>query len=457
MQKVILKAILLFTFLFSYSQLSFATLPSFDSQGNELPTLSPLVKKVSPSVVNVSTKTTQRLDNPLLNDPFFRDFFDFPRGNIPQERQVQGAGSGVIINADEGVIITNSHVVDKANEVQIILHDGRTLEAELIGSDPEVDIAVLKIDSDHLQQITIANSDQVEAGDFAIAMGNPFGLGHTVTTGVVSAIGRSGLGIQGYENFIQTDASINPGNSGGALLNLKGELIGINTAIIGPSGGNVGIGFAIPTNMAMAVVEQILEYGEVKRGRLGIIIQDITPELRSAFNLPKDTKGVLVSRVEEDSSAEKAGLLVGDVIISVDGKKVETASQLRNTIGLRREGNRVSLDIIRDGKKKVIKANIGKTSLLGNILKLGNNSKTKEILKGVQFSESENNDGVHIAKVEPGTKAMNSGLRAGDLIVEANREKVKNLDDLKNAIEKDDEKLLLRIERSNSALFLVIK
>lgn len=439
-----------------FSQASFAFLPKMDSQGKELPTLSPLVKKVSPAVVNVSTKTTQRLDNPLLNDPFFRDFFDYPRRNFPQERQVQGAGSGVIINADDGIVITNSHVVDKASEIQIILHDGRTMEAELIGSDPEVDIAVLKIDNDDLEQISIANSDQVEAGDFAIALGNPFGLGHTVTTGVVSAIGRSGLGIQGYENFIQTDASINPGNSGGALVNLDGELIGINTAIIGPGGGNVGIGFAIPTNMAMSVVEQILEYGEVKRGRLGITIQDVTPELRKAFDLPNNTKGVLISNVEEDSSAEKAGLKVGDVIVSVEGKKVTTTSQLRNAIGLRREGSKVLLGIIRDGDEKEIKASIGKTSLLGKVLKFGS-TEIKEKLDGVEFADSEDERGVRVTHVASGSTAIRSGLRAGDLIVEANRRKVNNLSDLKDAIEKDDEKLLLRIERDESALYLVIK
>lgn len=457
MRKLVFKIVLLSALVFGLTPLGHATLPSLDSQGRELPTLSPLVKKVSPTVVNVSTKTTQRVDNPLLNDPFFRDFFDFPRGNMPQERQVQGAGSGVIIDAEEGIVITNNHVIDKASEIQVVLNDGRTLEAKLVGSDPEVDIAVLKIDNDDLQEIVVANSDQVESGDFAVAIGNPFGLGHTVTTGVISAIGRSGLGIQGYENFIQTDASINPGNSGGALVNLNGELIGINTAIIGPGGGNVGIGFAIPTNMAMSVAEQILEYGEVKRGKLGIIIQDVTPELRKAFDLSEDTKGVLISQVEEDSSAEKAGLKVGDIIISVDGKRVETASQLRNAIGLRREGKKVSLNIIRDGDKKVIKASIGKTSMLGNVLKLGSNNEAQEKLEGVQFADSEDNSGVRVTQVKSGTKAMRAGLRSGDLVVEANRMKVNDLDDLRDAIKKDDDKVLLRVERDESALFLVIK
>lgn len=445
-----------FIFVFILITPALADIPTVDSQGNELPTLAPLVKKVTPAVVNVATRTTQHVDNPLLSDPFFRDFFNIPERNYPRERQVQGAGSGVIIDAKKGIIITNNHVIDKASEIQVVLHNELTLEAELLGNDPEVDIAVLKVESKNLEQLVISDSDKVEPGDFALAIGNPFGLGHTVTTGIVSAIGRSGLGIQGYENFIQTDASINPGNSGGALVNLKGELIGINTAIIGPGGGNVGIGFAIPSNMAMAVVDQILEYGEVKRGKLGITIQNITPDLRKAFKLPKDTKGVLIAQIEENSSADEAGLQVGDVIISVDGKDVKTVSQLRNFIGLRRKGNTVNLQIIREGRTKNIKANIGKTSLLSKFLKL-NGDEIEEKLAGVKFANTDDNSGVLVTYVEPGSKAIINGLKSGDLIVEANRLKVSSLEDLIAATEKDDKKLLLRIERDDSALFLVIK
>ena len=434
---------------------SYAYLPSADSQGKELPTLAPLVKKVTPAVVNVATHTTQRIDNPLFNDPFFRDFFDFPQRNVPRERQVQGAGSGVVIDAKEGILITNHHVIDKASEIQIVLHDGDTLEAELLGSDPEVDIAVLKVDADNLEEIAIADSDNVEPGDFSIAVGNPFGLGHTVTTGIVSAIGRSGLGIHGYENFIQTDASINPGNSGGALINLKGELIGINTAIIGPGGGNVGIGFAIPTNMAMAIVQQILEFGEVKRGRIGITIQNITPDLRKAFDLPKSTKGALIASVEANSSAEKAGLEVGDVIVSVNDKSVSSASQLRNSIGLVREGEKVSIKYLRDGKTRDVEVNVGKASLLGKGLKFGR--KLEEKLDGVQFADTNENNGVRVTHIDPGSTGMQAGLRVGDLIVEANRIKVKNSDDLRDALKASKDSLLLRIERGQSALFLVIR
>ena len=435
---------------------SFASWPAVDSQGEKLPTLSPLVKKVSPAIVNVATRTTQRVHNPLFNDPFFRDFFNIPRQQYPQERQTQGAGSGVIIDAEKGIVITNHHVIDKADEIQLKLHDGRTLEAELLGSDPEVDIAVLKIESENLKDVVIANSDNIESGDFVMAMGNPFGLNHTVTTGIVSAIGRSGLGIHRYENFIQTDASINPGNSGGALVNLNGELVGINTAIIGPAGGNVGIGFAIPTNMAMASVEQILEYGEVNRGRLGIMIQDLTPELRESFDLSEETKGVLVAQVGEDTSAEEAGILTGDIITHVDKKAVITSSQLRNEVGLRRKGDNITLELLRNGKPKTIKATIGKgADSSGGVLKASNYWHKK--LEGIQFADTNDNSGVIVKSIAPGSAGSNSGLSTGDKILEANKKAVKSLDEFKEVLSDKSSDLLLRIERGEGALFIVIR
>jgi S1-C subfamily serine protease len=257
--------------LFSFMQTSQAGAPLVDSEGEEIPSLAPMLKQINPGVVNISTFSKRDMQNPLLNDPFFRRFFNIPdpgpQHNIPQRRQ-QSAGSGVIVDVDEGTIVTNYHVIKDADEIHVGLTDGRSLEAKLIGFDPEVDIAILKVNDKNLTAIKLANSDVLEVGDYVVAIGNPFGLGQTVTTGIVSALGRTGLGIEGFENFIQTDASINPGNSGGALVNLRGELVGINTAILAPAGGNVGIGFAIPTNMVKISLDQILENGDVRRGQI---------------------------------------------------------------------------------------------------------------------------------------------------------------------------------------------
>ena len=304
-----------------------AALPTHDSSGQPLPSLAPMLKKINPAVVNIATYSTQKAYNPLLNDPFFRFFFNVPDQRRfqqqPQKRQ-QSAGSGVIVSANDGLVVTNHHVIKGADEVQVSLIDGRIFDAKVVGSDPELDVAVLKIKAKNLTEIHLADSNNLEVGDFVIAIGNPFGLGQTVTTGVVSALGRTGLGIEGYENFIQTDASINPGNSGGALVNLRGELVGINTAIIAPSGGNVGIGFAIPINMANSSMQQILEHGEVKRGQIGVSIQDITPDLRKAFSLDNGQQGVLITGIAENSSAEKAGLKTGDVIVAVGNEKTSS-------------------------------------------------------------------------------------------------------------------------------------
>ncbi|RLT99332.1 MAG: PDZ domain-containing protein, partial [Ketobacter sp.] len=309
---------------------AFAVWPLQDGDGNQLPSLAPMLEKINPAVVNISTFATRQQMNPLLNDPFFRHFFG-PNQRAPQMKRSQSAGSGVIVDAADGTVITNFHVIDGADEIKVSLNDGRTFDAKLVGSDPDVDIAILKIEANGLHEVKMADSDATRVGDFVVAIGNPFGLGQTVTTGVVSAIGRTGLGIEGYENFIQTDASINPGNSGGALVNLNGELVGINTAIIAPAGGNVGIGFAIPTNMARHSLEQILEHGEVKRGQLGVVIQDLTPDLAEAFGL-EGTQGVVVSEVQDGSAADKAGIKQGDVITEFDGKEMRTAAQLRNAV-----------------------------------------------------------------------------------------------------------------------------
>ena len=330
-----------------------AALPANDSQGALLPSLAPMLERVLPSVVNVATQSRVRVeDNPLLQDPFFRRFFGVP--DMPRERQTQSLGSGVIIDAKRGYVLTNNHVVDKADEITVTLKDGRILNAKLVGKDPETDVAVVQIPAENLSAVPLADSDRLRVGDFVVAIGNPFGLGQTVTSGIVSALGRSGLGIEGYEDFIQTDASINPGNSGGALVNLRGELIGINTAIIAPGGGNVGIGFAIPVNMAQQIMTQLVEHGEVRRGSIGMLVQDLTAELAKAFDI-QETHGAVISKVVKDSPAERAGLRTGDVVVRVNGKPVVTSGELRTSIGMLRVGEVVTMDVIRDGKNRTIK------------------------------------------------------------------------------------------------------
>ena len=427
-----------------------AGLPLQDSQGRALPSLAPLLKEVNSAVVNISVTQTKQDYNPLLNDPFFRRFFDVPR-NYRQQRQARAAGSGVIVDANKGTVITNHHVVNGADHIKVSLTDGRSFDAELIGSDPEVDIAVLKIKAENLHQLPLADSDLTQVGDFVVAIGNPFGLGQTVTTGIVSAIGRSGLGIEGYENFIQTDASINPGNSGGALINLRGELLGINTAILAPSGGNVGIGFAIPTNMAQSSLSQILEHGEVKRGQLGVFIQDLSPELAEAFNIDKDQQGVLIAKVQPDSAAENAGIKEGDIVIAIDGKNITTAAKLRHAIGMHRIGDKVKVTLLRDGNKKTFKVKI---SDISNV----NHSKAiYKKLEGAELQDTPNEEGVIVSKLTQGSPAAYSGLRPGDIIIEANRQRIRTLDDLRKTVKNTKDNLLLRINRGGAALFLVIR
>ncbi len=454
MSRVVFKRLCLVWVLMLLIPSAWAVLPATDSEGRQLPSLAPLLKNVNPSVVNISTYTTRTMrQNPLMNDPFFRRFFNVPEGQqMPQTRRTQSAGSGVIIDAKKGTVVTNHHVVDGADEIYVGLEDGRSYKATLIGSDPEVDIAVLKLEKfENLTQLVIADSEQLLVGDFVIAIGNPFGLGQTVTSGVVSALGRSGLGIEGYENFIQTDASINPGNSGGALVNLRGELVGINTAIIAPAGGNVGIGFAIPTNMAKASIDQILEFGEVKRGQLGIIIQDLTRDLAEAFDIDVQQRGVVIAQVQLDSAAEKAGLLPGDIVVSVDGKAVETTAELRNEIGQRRIGDSLKLTVLREGKSKVVKATVGEA--------IGQQAKSDSLhpfLDGATLQLAKQR-GIEVTKVEQGSKAAASGLRPGDIILSANRRAVSSMKELEKAVGQSDNRLVLRIQRGNAALYLVIQ
>lgn len=321
-----------------------------------IPSIAGMLEKATAAVVNVAVASHQSaVDNPLYRDPFFRRFFEMPP--VMPRQQRMSAGSGVIVDAARGYILTNTHVVAGGDEITVTLKDRREMRAELVGMDPATDIALLQVRAERLTELPLGDSDQLRVGDFVVAIGNPFGLGQTVTSGIISALGRSGLKVEGYEDFIQTDAAINPGNSGGALVTFDGKLAGINTAIVTPAGGNVGIGFAVPANMAKAVMEQLIDYGEVRRGRLGVLIQDLTPELAEAFGAPV-SGGAVVGGVERGAPAERAGLRQGDIIIEVNGRPVRSASDLRNRIGLLRIGARVSLIVVRDGHRRSVEATV---------------------------------------------------------------------------------------------------
>jgi Do/DeqQ family serine protease len=322
-----------------------------------IPTLAPLLDRVTPAVVNIAVLSkAPEQQNPLMQDPFFRRFFNLPEQS-PQAPPRMSAGSGVIVDGDRGYVLTNNHVIANATEIYITLKDRRRLKAQLVGADPETDVALLKVDSKDLADVPFGDSDKLKVGDFVVAIGNPFGLGQTVTSGIVSALDRSGLNIEGYEDFIQTDASINPGNSGGALISLKGELIGINTAIISPAGGNVGIGFAVPINMARSVMDQLIRYGEVRRGRLGVSIQDVTPDLAEAMGIER-AAGAVITNVEQGSPADRAGLKAKDVIVAVNGRPIEGASDLRNQVGLIPVGERVEVGVMRNGRRLNVSAQV---------------------------------------------------------------------------------------------------
>ena len=438
------------------STVAFAQWPAELPTSGGLPTLSPLLKKVTPAVVNVGVKgSTSRRSNPLYNDPFFRRFFNAPEQAPTRPRQ--SVGSGVIINANEGYVLTNHHVINNANEITVTLADGREFTAELIGSDEGTDVALLQVDADNLHELRLGDSDSVEVGDFVVAIGNPFGLGQTVTSGIVSALGRSGLNID-YEDFIQTDASINPGNSGGALIDFNGNLIGINTAIIAPSGGNVGIGFAIPAKIAKGIVTQLVEFGGVKRGVLGVMITTVTPALAEALDLNVEN-GALINQVVEDSAAQAAGLQAGDVVIAVDGAPIDTAGDLRNRIGLKRVNDDVNLNIIRDGKQKTINAKVGEpgATMLAGGTKI-------EKLKGAEFTNIPSEhpqqgqvEGVLVTKVESGSPAARSGLRQNDIVQTVNNRNVRSVDDLANSLENVSATVVLKIRRGSSTIVIAIQ
>lgn len=423
-----------------------------------LPTLAPMLEQVMPAVVNIATVGHVRIQqNPLLNDPFFRHFFNIP--NQPSERQTQSLGSGVIIDARRGYVLTNHHVIDKADKIRVMLHDGRQFDAKLIGADHESDVAVIQIPAERLTAVVRADSDALRVGDFVVAIGNPFGLGQTVTSGIVSALGRTGLGIEGYEDFIQTDASINPGNSGGALVNLRGELVGLNTAIIAPGGGNVGIGFAIPTNMAHSIMEQLVEYGEIKRGQLGITAQDLTPELAQAFGLDQQ-RGTVVTEVTTGSPAAAAGVQVGDIITHFNGRPTTSSGDVRNRVGLLRIGEKVTLNILRNGQPRTLHAVIQapQFSYLDGeqLVPQLAGAQLRDIQEGMpEFGRIE---GVLVSQIAPNSPASQTGLQPGDLLVSANKIPIKNTQALAQAAkQRGDAGLLLNVRRGSSSMFLLIR
>lgn len=430
---------------------SFATGLPTAVDGQPMPSLAPMLEHSMPAIVNISTSTNIQIqENPLMQDPFFRQFFQIP--NMPRQQQRNSLGSGVIIDSQQGLVLTNNHVIAKADKIKVTLQDGRQLAAQLVGADKEADVAVIKIPAEHLTQIPVGDSSRLRVGDFVVAIGNPFGLGQTVTSGIVSALGRSGLGIEGYEDFIQTDASINPGNSGGALVNLRGELVGMNTAILAPSGGNVGIGFAIPTNMAMTIKDSLVKHGEVRRGLLGVTTQDLTPELMTAFNLT-NKQGAAISRIENNSPAEKAGLQIGDIIIAANGQAIKDSHDIRNLVGLLQVGDNVAIDYFRGNEKKTVTATISKPEfarLAGD--------KLHPRLKGTQLSviHQDELEGVVFSNIQPNSYAARVGLQTGDVIVSANRYRVRNLNELKQAIN-PTAPLLINIQRGDEGLFVVLQ
>lgn len=436
------------------------------------PGITAMLQQVTPSVVNITAQgEIPRLPNPMADSgpqsgnsqagpqqgPGSQGGQSGPQSGAPQMRQFESSGSGVIVDASNGFILTNAHVLRDAQTITVTLGDGRVFKAKLIGADLPSDIAVLQIKADKLTAAKLGNSDALKVGEFVAAIGNPFGLNQTVTSGIISALERSGLGIEGYENFVQTDASINPGNSGGALVNMQGEVIGINTAILAPSGGSIGIGLAIPSNMARSVMAQLLKYGSVNRGLIGVVVQDFTPGLASAFKQIGQV-GALVGLVSPNSPAAIAGVKTGDIIQAVDGTPIKNASQLRNNIGMLRIGTSVSLKILREGKSitiSLITADPQKYQMA--------NQNINPFLYGVTLSCFDEVTaqghlvGVQAADVSQNSMAWRAGLRTGDVILSANLKPIRNLSDLQTIAQLNQEELLLNVYRHGGAEYMVIK
>jgi Do/DeqQ family serine protease len=414
-------------------------------------TVAPILEKAMPSVVNIATT---RVNSEPVIEPQRQQ-----NNTIPTEaKRSTNLASGVIVDSDKGYILTNFHVVQGAEEVMITLSDGRNFPAKLIGGDSESDVAVVQIQSEKLQSITLGDSDTLQVGDFVLAIGNPFGLSQSVSSGIVSALGRTDLGIEGYEDFIQTDAAINMGNSGGALINIKGELIGINTAILSSAGGNMGIGFAIPINMARNIMQQLIQFGEVRRGLLGVVAQSLTPDLASAFHASK-THGAIISQIVAESPAADSGLKIGDVVLSINDKPINNASELRNQIGLAAIDSVINLGIERLGKAQTINIKMTDPRTHSTVL-----SRINPHFAGMEVASFHDIIAAHgeikglkLIQVNYGSAAWRAGLRTGDIITSANHQKIATVKDLDSAASKQTDLLLLRVLRGPNASFMIIR
>ena len=424
-------------------------------EGQPLPSLAPMLERVTPAVVNINSKTRVRVRNPLMDDPFFRQFFGMQ--NAPRERIEQSLGSGVIIDAAKGYVLTNNHVIEGADDISVTLHDGSSLKAQLVGSDPDTDIAVIQIPAEHLAALPLADSSQVRVGDFVVALGNPFGVGQSASSGIVSGLNRTGLGGRGYQNFIQTDASINPGNSGGALVNLRGELVDINSQIFSTSGGSNGIGFAIPSDLAKQVMGQLIATGSVKHGTLGVQTQDLTPEIAQMLDAPPG-QGAAVTRVDTDSAAAAAGLKAGDVIVQLNGKPIHGANDLHNAEGLAPIGSNIELALLRDGKPLMLTARLVAEQLIN-----ADGAALDPRLAGSELSDAgervrrQGLAGVSINRIAAASHAANAGLKAGDLIIGINQVDISSLTDLKQILARHPPQVLLSVVRGRNAFFVPLQ
>ncbi len=425
--------------------------------GQPIPSLAPMLERVTPAVVNINSKTRVKVRNPLMDDPFFRQFFGMQ--DAPRERIEQSLGSGVVIDADKGFVLTNNHVVEGADDISVTLHDGRTLKAQLIGTDPDTDVAVIRIPAENLSALPLADSSQLHVGDFVVAVGNPFGVGQSASSGIVSGLNRTGLGGRGFQNFIQTDATINPGNSGGALVNLRGELIGINSQIFSTSGGSIGIGFAIPVNVAKDVMTQLIATGSVKHGTLGVQAQSLTPELARMLDTTA-TQGAVVTEVGPGSPAEAAGLKAGDVVIGINGRAVQNENDLYNAEGIAPIGSTLELKVLREGKTVALSARL----IAENIVAI-DGAKLDARLSGAQISDAGERikralgaGGVSVTKVAAESRAAQNGLKAGDIIVGVNRVEIGSTSDLKKLLAAaPPRQLLLSVVRGREAFFLPLR